>query len=42
MFVFTKRPGRRANVRFLPGGLVFSLVASIVLTIVLNVLIRAL
>ena len=41
MFVFTKRPGRRANVRFMPGCLVFSLVASIVLTIVLNVLIRA-
>lgn len=41
MFVFTKRPGRRANVRFMPGCLVFSLVASIVLTIVLNVVIRA-
>ncbi|MEA2194137.1 MAG: hypothetical protein QOG42_571 [Solirubrobacteraceae bacterium] len=41
MFVFTKRPGRRANVRFMPGCLVFSLVASIVLTILLNVLIRA-
>jgi len=41
MFVFTKRPGRRANVRFLPGCLVFSLVASIVLTIALNILIRA-
>jgi hypothetical protein len=41
MFVFTKRPGRRGNVRFMPGCLVFSLVASIVLTIVLNLLIRA-
>ncbi len=41
MFVFTKRPGRRANVRFMPGCLVFSLVASIVLTVLLNVLIRA-
>jgi len=41
MFVFTKRPGRRANVRFMPGCLVFSLVASIVLTILLNLLIRA-
>ena len=39
--MFTKRPGRRANVRFMPGCLVFSLVASIVLTILLNVLIRA-
>ncbi len=39
--MFTKRPGRRANVRFMPGCLVFSLVASIVLTIVLNLLIRA-
>jgi hypothetical protein len=41
MFVFTKRPGRRGNVRFMPGCLVFSLLASIVLTILLNVLIRA-
>ena len=41
MFVFSKRPGRRTNVRFMPGCLVFSLVASVVLTIVLNVLIRA-
>ena len=41
MFVFTKRPGRRGNVRFMPGCLVFSLVASIFLTILLNVLIRA-
>ena len=41
MFVFTKRPGRRGNFRFLPGCLVFSLVASIVLTVLLNVIIRA-
>jgi hypothetical protein len=41
MFLFTKRPGRRGNVRVMPGCLVFSLVASIVLTILLNVLIRA-
>lgn len=41
MFVFTKRPGRRGNVRFLPGCLVFSLVASVVLTILLNLIIRA-
>jgi hypothetical protein len=41
LFIFTKRPGRRTNVRFMPGCLVFSLVASIVLTILLNVIIRA-
>ena len=41
MFIFTKRPGRRGSVRFMPGCLVFSLVASIVLTVLLNVLIRA-
>jgi hypothetical protein len=42
VFVFTKRPGRRGNVRFMPGCLVFSIVASIVLTILLNLIIRAL
>ena len=41
MLVFTKRPGRRAHVRVMPGCLVFSLVASIVLTLLLNLLIRA-
>ena len=41
VFVFTKRPGRRGNVRFMPGCLVFSLVASVVLTIVLNFIVRA-
>jgi len=41
MFLFTKRPGRRAQVRFMPGCLVFSIVASLVLTIVLNLIIRA-
>jgi hypothetical protein len=41
LFIFTKRPGRRTNVRFMPGCLVFSLVASIVLTVLLNLLIRA-
>ena len=41
MFIFTKRPGRRGSVRFMPGCLVFSLVASVVLTVVLNLLIRA-
>ena len=41
MFLFTKRPGRRTNVRFMPGCLVFSLVASLVLTLLLNLIIRA-
>lgn len=40
MLMFTKRPGRRGQVRFMPGCLVFSLVVSLVLTVVLNVLIR--
>ena len=42
MFLFTKRPGRRAQVRFMPGCLVASLLISITLTILLNVLIRVL
>jgi hypothetical protein len=29
MFLFTKRPGERAQVRFMPGCLVFSLILSI-------------
>lgn len=41
MLVFTKRPGRRAQMRFMPGCLVFSLVASLVLTLLLNLIIRA-
>ena len=41
MFLFTQRPGRRTEVRFMPGCLVFSLVVSIVGTILLNLLIRA-
>lgn len=40
MFVFTKRPGRRANVRFMPGCLVWSLILSVTLTVLLNLLIR--
>ena len=40
MFLFTKRPGRRAEVRFMPGCLVVSLFLSLGLTIVVNVLIR--
>jgi hypothetical protein len=41
VFVYTKRPGRRGNLRFVPGCLVFSLVASIALTVLLNLVIRA-
>ena len=40
MFRFTKQPGRRADVRFMPGCLVASLVLSIGLTVLINVLIR--
>jgi hypothetical protein len=39
VFVF-KQPGRRAQVRFMPGCLVWSLLLSIALTILVNVLIR--
>jgi hypothetical protein len=42
MFLFTRRPGERAQVRFMPGCLVFSLVLSIVLTLLVNLIIRAL
>ncbi|MFN2617084.1 MAG: hypothetical protein ABR581_08165 [Thermoleophilaceae bacterium] len=41
MWIITKRPGRRANVRFRPGCLVWSLLFSLALTIALNLLIRA-
>jgi hypothetical protein len=37
VLIFTKRPGRRAEVRFMPGCLVWSLLLSIGLTILLNV-----
>jgi hypothetical protein len=40
VFLISKRPGRRANVRFMPGCLVWSLLLSIGLTILLNVVIR--
>jgi hypothetical protein len=40
MFLFTKRPGRRAQVRFMPGCLVMSLILSIALTILVNLIIR--
>ena len=42
MFLFTKRPGQRAQVRFMPGCLVFSLILSIVLTVLVNLIIRIL
>lgn len=41
MFLFTKRPGRRTQVRFMPGCLVWSIILSIGLTILLNLAIRA-
>jgi len=41
MFSISKRSGRRANVRFMPGCLIWSLVLSIGLTILVNVLLRA-
>ena len=40
MFVFWKRSGEPAQFRFMPGCLVFSIVASVVLTILLNLLIQ--
>ncbi len=42
MFLFTKRPGQRAQVRFMPGCLVTSLILSIALTVLINVIIRIL
>jgi len=40
MFLFTKQSGRRAQVRFMPGCLVISLILSITLTILVNLIIR--
>jgi hypothetical protein len=40
MFLFTKRPGERTNVRFMPGCLVISLVLSVTLTVLVNLIIR--
>jgi hypothetical protein len=42
MFMFTKRPGERAQVRFMPGCLVISLILSITLTVLVNLIIRVL
>ena len=41
MFIFSKRPGQRAQVRFMPGCLIWSLIVSVVLTLLLNLVIRA-
>ncbi len=41
MLIFSKRPGRRTQVRFFPGCLLWSLILSIALTVLLNLLIRA-
>jgi len=41
VFLFTRRPGERTEVRFMPGCLVWSVVLSIGLTILLNLAIRA-
>jgi hypothetical protein len=41
MLIF-KRPGHRAQVRFMPGCLIWSLLLSIGLTVLINVLIRLL
>jgi len=42
VFLFTKRPGERTQVRFMPGCLVISLILSVALTILVNVIIRIL
>ena len=42
MLLFTKRPGERTQVRFMPGRLVISLILSITLTILVNLIIRIL
>jgi hypothetical protein len=42
MILFTKRPGKRTQVRFMPGCLVISLLLSIGLTVLINILIRVL
>ena len=41
MFIISKRGDRRAQVKFFPGCLVWSLILSIALTLVVNLLIRA-
>jgi hypothetical protein len=41
MFTIFKRPGRRTEVRFHPGCLIWSLLLSVALTVLVNLLIRA-
>jgi hypothetical protein len=41
MLFISKRPGRRTQVRLMPGCLLWSLILSIVLTVLINLLIRA-
>jgi hypothetical protein len=41
VFVFWKRSGERAQFRFMPGCLIWSILLSVALTILLNLLIRA-
>jgi hypothetical protein len=41
MLFISKRPGRRTQVHFMPGCLLWSLILSIVLTVLINLLIRA-
>ena len=41
MLFIRKQSGRRADVRFMPGCLLWSLLISIALTILVNVLLRA-
>jgi hypothetical protein len=40
VFTVFKRPGDEAQVRFMPGCLIWSLLLSVGLTILINVLIR--
>jgi hypothetical protein len=41
MLFISKRPGRRTQVGFMPGCLLWSLILSIALTVLVNLLIRA-
>jgi hypothetical protein len=41
MLMIRQRSGRRTQVRFMPGCLLWSLILSVSLTILINVLIRA-
>ncbi|MDX6633377.1 MAG: hypothetical protein QOG09_1295 [Solirubrobacterales bacterium] len=41
MFLITKRPGQKTQVKFMPGCLLWSLLISVALTVLINLLIRA-